>query len=389
MKSRPLRLVVLGLSLSSSWGNGHATTYRALLRALALRGHSILFLERDQPWYAEQRDLARPDFCELRFYRKLSELQQFRAEITAADMVVVGSYVPDGIKVAHYVLETARGLTAFYDIDTPVTLAALAKGSCAYLAAELIPSFDLYLSFTGGPVLKHLETVHGAVAARALHCSVDAGLCRRNPQRMRWHLGYLGTYSADRQPMLERLLIRPARKLPQKRFVVAGSLYPPGIKWPKNVERIEHLPPVEHAAFFASLGWTLNVTRADMVRLGHSPSVRLFEAAARATPILSDEWPGLDRFFRIGEEIMTAAAPADVVRAIRMRSAVRAKLGAAGLARVLSEHTADHRAGALEGFIEEAQARRRAPDIAPIGVKAVRPAPPSAIAAVGAAPGRR
>ena len=57
-----MRIVVLGLSVTSSWGNGHATTFRGLLRALTERGHRVLFLERDVPWYAAHRDLPNPPY---------------------------------------------------------------------------------------------------------------------------------------------------------------------------------------------------------------------------------------------------------------------------------------------------------------------------------------
>jgi len=288
-----MKLVVLGLSLSSSWGNGHATTFRALLKAFAARGHDVLFLERDVPWYREQRDLADPDFCTLRFYTDLDDLARFTPEIAEADAVIVGSYVPEGVAVGRFVQEVAGGVTTFYDIDTPVTLAKLARGDFEYLDPAIIPGYDVYLSFTGGPTLELLEHEYGSPAARALYCSVDPGAYAPTGEPKRWDLSYLGTYSADRQPTLERLLIEPARRRPDLNFVVAGPQYPTDIDWPANVERIDHLPPAEHAAFYSASRWTLNVTRADMIAAGWSPSVRLFEAAACATPIVSDVWEGL------------------------------------------------------------------------------------------------
>ena len=346
----PLRIVVLGLSISSSWGNGHATTYRALLRALAGRGHDILFLERDVPWYAQERDLPRPDFCDLQLYGSVAELAGEAGRIRDADMVVVGSFVPDGVAVIDLVQREARGIVAFYDIDTPVTLAKLAAGDCDYLQGEQIAGFDLYLSFTGGPVLERLRTVYGAPLVQPLYCSVDPELYRRTGHARRWDLGYLGTYSPDRQPALERLLIEPARLLPDRRFVVAGPQYP-AIDWPANVERMEHVSPADHAEFYSCLGWTLNVTRADMVAAGHSPSVRLFEAAACGTPIVSDRWEGLDGVLRVGREIVVADTAAQVVAALAMRQERRDELAAAARRRVLGEHTAAHRARALEDHL--------------------------------------
>ncbi len=351
-----MRLVVLGLSLSSSWGNGHATTFRALLKAFAARGHDILFLERDVPWYARQRDLANPDYCQLAFYADLDDLTRWSGEIAAADAVIVGSYVPDGVAVGRFVQEKARGVTAFYDIDTPVTLAKLARGDFEYLSPEGIPGYDVYLSFTGGPTLELLEETYGSPAARALYCSVDPDLYAPTGAAKRWDLSYLGTYSPDRQPTLERLLLAPARALPQRRFVVAGPQYPADIDWPANVERIEHLPPADHAVFYSASRFTLNVTRADMIAAGWSPSVRLFEAGACGTPIISDLWDGIETLFAPGREMLTAPDEDTVVAAIEGADATA--MGEAARARVLAAHTASHRAAELEAYLAEAMASR-------------------------------
>ncbi|MFN4141893.1 glycosyltransferase [Aestuariivirga sp.] len=347
-----LDVVVLGLSLSSSWGNGHATTYRALLKALAERGHSVTFLEREQPWYAANRDLGAPSWCRLHHYRSLAELSKFDPFLAEADAVIVGSYVPDGIAVGNHVQRVARGVMAFYDIDTPVTLASLAEGRCAYLSAEQVPGYDLYLSFTGGPMLNVIEQRHGARAARALYCSADTDTYRPIDVPKKWDLSYLGTYSPDRQPVLERLLIEPARLLPGKRFVVAGPQYPQSIDWPMNVERIEHVGPADHPAFYGASRWTLNVTRADMVAAGHSPSVRLFEAAACATAIISDIWDGIETIFEDGRSIMLAESAEDVLRILGGGGAART--GAAAHRVIAEGHSARHRAGELEFHLREA-----------------------------------
>jgi spore maturation protein CgeB len=351
-----MKLVVLGLTLSSSWGNGHATTYRALLKAYAARGHSVLFLERDMPWYAAHRDLGDVDYCTLAFYDSLAGLGAWSREIAQADAVIVGSYVPEGVAVGRFVQATARGVTAFYDIDTPVTLAKLARQDHEYLSPELIPGYDVYLSFTGGPTLDRIEADYGAPAARPLYCSVDPLLYRPRDVSKRWDLSYLGTYSPDRQPVLEKLLIEPARRCPDRRFVVAGPQYPAEIDWPGNVERIEHLPPAEHESFYAASRFTLNVTRADMVAAGWSPSVRLFEASACGTAIISDRWPGLDQLFAPGREILLADEAVDVVQAIE--TADPTAIGAAARTRTLAQHTAFHRAAELEQWLAVAAAAK-------------------------------
>jgi len=347
-----VRLVVLGLSLSSSWGNGHATTFRALLSAFAARGHDVLFLERDVEWYRNHRDLPDPDFCRLQYYDSVPDLTRLSDEVASADAVIVGSYVPDGVAVGRWAQATATGPVAFYDIDTPVTLAKLARGDHEYLSPELIPGYDLYLSFTGGPTLTRLQDECGSPAARALYCSVDPARYRPTGGSKRWDVTYLGTWSADRQPTLDRLLIEPARRAPDRRFAVAGPQYPGSIDWPANVERIEHLPPAGHAAFYSASRFALNVTRADMIAAGWSPSVRLFEAAACATPIISDRWEGLGELFPPGEAIILADTADDVLAALEGDADA---MGRAAQAIVLAGHTAAHRAAELERYLEEVE----------------------------------
>ena len=141
-----MKIVILGLSYTSSWGNGHATTYRALVRELCARGHDVLFLERDMPWYAQNRDApTAPKPAKVELYSSLAELRKkYARTIRNAAAVIVGSYVPDGIEVGEWVTSTAEGAVAFYDIDTPVTLAQLERGDCAYLSRQLIRSYQLY-----------------------------------------------------------------------------------------------------------------------------------------------------------------------------------------------------------------------------------------------------
>jgi len=266
--------------------------------------------------------------------------------------------VPDGVDVGRWVTETARGVTGFYDIDTPVTLAKIERGDAEYISRDLIPRYDLYLSFTGGPTLDRLEGEFDSPRALPLYCSFDPDIYYPEPQPIQWDLGYMGTYSDDRQPTLEKLLITPASHRPDLRFAVAGPQYPDSIRWPENVERIAHLPPSEHRAFYNAQRFTLNVTRADMIAAGYSPSVRLFEAAACGIPIVSDWWDGLDTFFRPGEEILIGRSAEDVTGYLTTLSdEERVRIGARARARVLAEHTAAHRAATLEGYVRDAMAK--------------------------------
>jgi spore maturation protein CgeB len=350
-----LSIVFLGLSITSSWGNGHATTYRGLVRELCRRGHDVLFLERDVPYYAMSRDLPRPAYGRTELYAGLDELRdRFGAIIAGADAVVVGSYVPDGVAIGDWVLATARGRRAFYDIDTPITLAALEKGTPTYIEPRQIPRYDLYLSFTTGPLMRRIASDFGATRVRALCCSADTDSYYPEPRELRWDLGYLGTFSVDRQRALEGLLLEPARRWTEGRFAVAGSQYPE-LPWPSNVERWEHVPPPEHRAFYNAQRFTLNLTRGAMLAAGFSPSIRLFEAGACAAPIISDAWPGLEDFFEPGRELFVAKTSGDVLRIVRETSEdERLAIGRRGRDRVLAQHTAAHRAEALERYLLEA-----------------------------------
>jgi spore maturation protein CgeB len=360
VSSERLDIVIIGLSITSSWGNGHATTYRALVAGLTSRGHRVLFLERDVPWYADNRDLPRPPHGATALYSSVEELSdRFGRAVAEADLVMVGSFVPEGRTVARWALERARGLVAFYDIDTPATLQALEEGRCEYLDRALVPAFDLYLSFTGGPILARLENELGAQRARPLYCSFDGATYYPEPVPARWDLGYMGTYSADRQGALDRLLLEPARAAADRRFVVAGAQYPDSLAWPGNVQRIAHLAPADHRAFYCGQRFTLNVTRGPMVAWGFSPSVRLFEAAACAVPIISDAWPGLDTVLEPGREILVARGAADTLGALALPEDEARRLGTAARRRVVQQHSAQHRAEELERHVLESGPRSR------------------------------
>jgi spore maturation protein CgeB len=356
-----LDIAIFGLSITSSWGNGHAVTYRALARALHERGHKVTFLERDVPWYRDNRDLSEAEYCQIELYDSLREVPKRFAQLVAnANLVMIGSYVPDGERLAHWITSRARGITAFYDIDTPVTLAGLDSGETQYISAALIPRFDLYLSFTGGPLLNVIEQVYGSPRARALHCSADLCSVAEPDMPSRWALGYLGTYAPDRQPALEALLLETSRYLSDLEFVVAGPKYPDDVEWPANVARIAHLPPTRHQEFYANQRFTLNITRHNMRLAGFSPSVRLFEAAAAGVPILTDKWPGIEGFFTPGREILVVEGTREVIAVINeLPEERRRDIAAAGHQRFLRSHTPQNRARQIEDYYLEAMAERR------------------------------
>lgn len=357
-----MKIVIFGLSITSSWGNGHATTFRALCRALRKRGHSIVFFEHDLEWYASNRDLPEPDFCTVRIYDAWRDVLPIaRRELRECDVAMVGSYFPDGIAAIDEVLDSPAAVKTFYDIDTPITIGQLReRGSTDYLAKAQVAGFDVYFSFTGGPMLREIELRFGARQAVPLYCSFDPEQYHTFPvsKRFACDLSYMGTYAPDRQAKIDEYLCDPARRMRNKKFIVAGAQYPKSVKWPANVKRIVHLNPRWHARFYSSSRLTLNVTRRDMVLAGHSPSVRLFEAAASGATIVSDNWAGLDEFFAAGSEILLPTSSDDVVRYIRdVSDAGLREIGQRAQARVLAEHTSERRAQQFEAAVDRAERR--------------------------------
>lgn len=350
-----MKIVICGLSITSSWGNGHATTYRALVRALHARGHEIAFFERDLEWYASNRDLPEPPFCRVHIYERWNAVQPLlRRELADADVAVVGSYFPDSADAITTVLDSNAAVKTFYDIDTPITVSKLRAGDAEYLTREQLKGFDIYFSFTGGPMLRELEEKFGAKRAVPLYCSFDPDRYRMSePEaRFRCDLSYMGTYAADRQPKLEMLLCEPAAQLPKKTFIVAGPQYPFDIRWPKNVNRIIHLEPKLHPPFYSSSHFTLNLTRKDMIDAGYSPSVRLFEAAGCGAAIISDTWQGIESFFAPGKEILLAESSHCVITYLTGLGASEAHaIGLRAQERVIAEHSAEKRAIQFESFV--------------------------------------
>ena len=353
-----MKLVIFGLTISSSWGNGHATLWRALCRALAARGHRVVFFERDVPYYAAHRDRLYPEGCDLRLYGEWGTVvREAERTLRDADAAMVTSYCPDGAAASALVLASPARAKVFYDLDTPVTLERLARGEqVTYLPAEGLGNFDLVLSYTGGRALDDLRAALHARTVAPLYGSVDPEAHHPVAPHPAFNadLSYIGTYADDRQAALEELLLKPARRRRDLRFVIAGSQYPHDFPWEPNIFYVSHLPPADHPSFYCSSALTLNITRGPMATMGYCPSGRLFEAAACGTPILSDWWEGLDAFFEPGREILVASTAEEALAALDRRGGELAAIGRAGRERTLACHTAQVRAAELEALLERA-----------------------------------
>ncbi|MCU1285972.1 MAG: hypothetical protein JWO13_2322 [Acidobacteriales bacterium] len=355
-----VKLTIFGLTLSSSWGNGHATPYRAILRALNRMGHQVTFFEKDVPYYAKRRDFQSCGYCDLMLYSDWESVRDEALRVVAkSDVVITASYLPEGARISDELLELKNPLHLFYDLDTPITLGRLAHGDVEYLRRDQIPEFDAYLSFTGGRAIRELEQHWGARNVSPLYGCVDPEVHFRVdiPKPYHCKMSYMGTYAPDRQRKVQELFLDPAAAMPSEVFVLAGSMYPRNgegdFHCPHNVRRYEHVGPHDHAALYSSSGATLNITRAEMAAYGHCPSGRLFEAAACGTPILTDEWEGLDEFFST-DEIFIVRDTADVRQALMSDGAELKSRAEAARTRTLEEHTGEHRAKELVSAIEKA-----------------------------------
>lgn len=351
-----MKIVVFGLTISSSWGNGHATLWRGLCKGLARLGHSITFFERNVPYYAHNRDWHSLPCGKLLLYEQWPDIRlAAREELRCADAAIVTSYCPDAAAATDEVLDARRPLAVFYDLDTPITLSRVHAGEpVSYLPPNGLRDFDLVLSYTGGAAIDQLRDLLGAVDVEPLYGHVDPDVHQPTSMRDRYRadLSYMGTYATDRQATLERLFVEPARQRPQQRFLLGGAQYPDDFPWTDNVYFVRHLPPSEHAAFFSSSRLTLNVTRAAMARMGWCPSGRLFEAAACGAAILSDDWEGFDDFYARDSEVLIARDTGEALHALDLSDEALQRIARAARERTLDEHTSHHRARTLCDLIE-------------------------------------
>jgi spore maturation protein CgeB len=351
-----LKITIFGLTISSSWGNGHATPYRAILKSLHRRGHEVTFYEKDTEYYAKRRDFTECSYCNLVFYNAWKDVRaQAVAEAADSDCVIVASYCPEGERIGDEILELPGPVHVFYDLDTPITLENLEKGETRYLRPDQMPAWDLYLSFTGGGILDELRSRWNVRQARPLYGCVDPDVHVREPIRKDFHclLSYMGTFSEDRQEKVDRFFLEPARRRTDDPFVLAGALYPWDWQWPQNVRIFDHVAPQEHPALYSSSRLTLNVTREGMARFGYCPSGRFFEAAACETPLVTDWWDGLHTFFG-DDELFVAHNSDHVLQALSATDEELDRMAKLARQRTLDEHTGERRAEQLLDYLEEA-----------------------------------
>lgn len=358
-----MKIAFYGSSLLSSYWNGAATYYRGLLRALAAHGHDITFYEPDAFDRQSHRDIDPPHWCRVVIYPPdATGLRSVLAEARAADVVVKASGVGvnddallDGI--LRHAPEDA--LRIFWDVDAPATLAELAAAPEHPLHAALA-QLDLVLTYGGGQPVANAYRRFGAAACVPVYNALDPQTHHPVPPEPRFaaDLTFLGNRLPDRERRVEQFFLAAARLLPDRKFLLGGAGWADK-PCPDNVAKLGHVGTEHHNALNVSARAVLNISRLSMAAMGFSPATRVFEAAGAGACLITDDWPGIDQFFRPDKEILVARDGADVAALLRDLTAERARaIGEAALARVRAEHTYDRRAVTVDRLLRALHAGR-------------------------------
>ncbi len=360
-----MKIAFYGSSIVSAYWNGAATYYRGLLRALARRGYDITFFEPDVYDRQKHRDIGSPDWCTVVVYEgSLPALKHVTTLASQADIVVKASGVgfEDDLLLAE-VMAAARpdALKIFWDVDAPATLAELSAAPDHPLRRSL-PDLDLVLTYGGGDPVANAYRALGARDCIPIYNALDPDthFPTEPDPRFEADLGFLGNRLPDREARVERFFLEPAGLMSDRTFLLGGSGWDNKPK-PDNVRYASHVPTKDHNAFNVTPTAVLNISREDMARTGFSPATRVFEAAGAAACIITDAWEGIDLFLKPDEEILVARDGQDVadVMAKLDRATARA-IGDRAMARVLSEHTYDHRAIIVDHIFRRHVRRGRA-----------------------------
>ncbi|AWK86970.1 CgeB family protein [Azospirillum thermophilum] len=359
-----MKIVIFGLTNGYREETGHGARWRALVQALASRGHRVVAVERLADPAAQSADPmaggAAVDWAipggDRLAYRDWDEISAEAArQSDDAAVALVVAHGPDAVAAAGLVLNSQAARKVLYDPETPSTVAALAAGEqAAHLPADGLSGFDMVLAAAGGSLLDSLRIRTGARDVAPLYPWIVPDLHRPADARQEF-LGDLCCLAPDGTVLrkgLERLFLDPAQRLSRRRFVIAGSGLPDEVGRTANIKTVPDLPPRDRPAFLASSTLTLALVRDDARDAGWCPPARLLEAAACGVPIVSDRWEGLDSFFDPGREILAASQSDDVTTALMLPRSHLADLGARARRRVLAEHSAERRVQDLRSLLD-------------------------------------
>lgn len=375
--SPSLKIALFGSSLVSAYWNGAATYYRGLVRAMHERGHRLTFYEPDAYERQQHRDMADPAWARVVVYSGTDESEALRAVESArgSDVIIKAS----GVGVFDNLLERAvlelrgpKSIVAFLDVDAPATLERL-QADPTDPFRELIPRYDLILTYGGGEPVARAYRTFGARSCVPIYNALDPRLHHPAAPEPRFagDLAFLGNRMPDRESRVEEFFLKPAALMPERHFLLGGS------GWarkplPSNVQDLGHLYTYEHNAFNSTPLAVLNVNRGSMARFGFSPPTRVFEAAGAAACLVTDEWPGIELFLEPGCEVLVAQSGEAVAEHLRQLTLERARaIGQAAYRRVLHNHTYAHRAEQLEQVLEGKSGQPRVRETLTAGASAL------------------
>lgn len=356
-------MAFFGSSLVSSYWNGAATYYRGIIRGLAARGWDVTFYEPDAFDRQAHRDMPDPDWAKVVVYPTDGDAGVHRAleAAASADVVVKASGVgafDELLEAAIPAMRRAGQLCFYWDVDAPATLERLGANAADPFHA-CIPQYDLVLTYGGGPPVVQAYTDLGARSCVPIYNAVDPDThfpVAPDP-RFLGDLALLANRLPDREARIDAFFLDAARRLPRHRFLLGGSGWADK-SLPANVAYLGHVYTRDHNAFNCSPQAVLSVNRESMARTGYSPATRIFEAAGAGACLISDHWTGIELFLEPGSEVLVAHSGDEVAAEIATLTPGRARaIGAAARARVLAEHTYQHRVARLEELLGVSAAR--------------------------------
>jgi spore maturation protein CgeB len=353
-----MKIAFYGSSLLSSYWNGAATYYRGLLSDLARRGYGVTFYEPDAFDRQKHRDIAPPDWADVRVYPATEEaVRGVTAEAAKADIVVKASGVGvfDDV-LLHGVIAASRpeAMRIFWDVDAPATLAEL-RHNADHPLHRAMPLLDIVFTYGGGPPVVAAYEGFGAHRCTPIYNGLDPSthFPAAAEQRFAADLSFLGNRLPDREARVEQFFLEPAAKLQERQFLIGGNGWETKAM-PANVRHIGHVYTREHNAFNTTPLAVLNVARDSMATTGFSPATRVFEAAGAGACLITDAWVGLDLFLEEDEEVLVARDGADVAAHLQRLTPERARaIGDAARARILAEHTYSRRGAQVDRILRE------------------------------------
>lgn len=350
-----MKIFVFGSSLTSSYWNGAATYYRGIYKNLAALGYDIVFAEPDIYDRQKNRDAGVIDYAEVVVYQTPRDLDRMLAYAANADLVIKHS----GVGAADAFLERAllqlqNGETqvAFWDVDAPATLARVEEQPGDPFR-ECIPHYDYVFTYGGGPPVVEHYTRLGARNCHPIYNGLDPEThhpASPDPS-LACDLVFVGHRLPDREKRVEQFFLRAADLAPEMTFILGGEGWA-GKPMPPNVRHIGHVGTADHNRVNCSARMVLNINRESMAGVGFSPPTRVFEAAGAGVCLITDDWAGVDTFFRAGEEILVASSAEDIVHLLRsIDSAESRAIGQKMRSRALRDHTYSLRARQVDNIL--------------------------------------